>query len=377
MKHRMRQLMTSTALLATIALSWPSASATAAAGSAVPPGFVPASTSWTSTADGWVLGFTPCSKGNRQRCGTLVHTTDGGGTWNKASVPAGLHVSPRFIPVRISFVAGKAGDPATGLATDGTRLYETTDGAKTWHAASLPTSPSIGDIALTSTSAYAIVGTGTLDKGTTALYSRHRGGSDDWAPVPKVRTAGNAVNVDGGYDVAASGDNAAVALGRIFVNTGYWHTGDGTTWTKRPAPCTIDQVPSINRVGPHRTVATCSYDPGMSHQYKDVRVSRDGGDFTTVSAAPDDLYTTGVGAVSARQPLIGATGAGVAWLYETFDGGASWQKVLDVDDELPFHDIQFTDARHGYLVLGGSAFDKGAAYETDDGGHSWQVLSLG
>ena len=390
MNHRSRLVTGSTALLAVAALSLPAAAlclpaaaaavsapaavATAPARSAVPPGFVPASTAWTSTDDGWVLGFTPCSRGHRQRCGTLVHTTDGGATWTKATVPGGLHVSPRFRQVRIAFASG-AGGPGVGLASDGTRLYMTTDSAETWQAASLPSSPSIGDIGLTDTAAYAIVGTGSTDAGTTALYSTPRGRSD-WAPVPRVRTVGNGVNIDGGYDFDLRGHRGAVALGRIFVNTGYWHTDDGTHWTKQPAPCTTEQYPSVNWVGPHRTVVTCSYDPGMSKEFKDVRVSVDGGAFSTTSSAPIDLFTTGVGAQAARRPLIGATGAGVAWLYETFDG-STWQRVLQVDDELPFHDIQFTDAQHGFLVLGGSAFDRGAAYSTSDGGHTWKVLSLG
>lgn len=343
---------------------------------AVPAGFVASSTSWTSTEDGWVLGFAPCSGGARGECGTLVHTTDGGASWKSAAVP-GVRVSPRFRQVRILFAArSRAGDPAMGLASDGTRLFVTSDGARTWQQASVGSAPSIGDFALTDTSAYAIVGRGTPDAGTTALFTTARG-ANTWAAVPKVRTAGNGVNIDGGYDLAARGDHGAVALGRIFVDTGYWRTDDGTTWTKRAAPCTSDQLPSVNWVGPHKTVVTCSYNPGMSREFKDVRESLDGGAFTTTSSAPVDLFTTATGAANARRPFIGATAAGVGWLYGTFDDGASWQTVLAVNDELPFHDLQFTDARHGFVVSGGSAYRRGAVYRTVDGGHTWRVLGLG
>ncbi len=339
-------------------------------------GFVASSTSWTSARDGWVLGFRPCSRDGRQRCGTLVHTTDGGATWQQRAVP-GVRVSPRFLQVKIVFAAGtRAGQPGTGLTSDGRRLFMTTDGARTWQQASLGGSPSIGDIGLTDTSAYAVVGRGTPDAGTTSFFSSPRG-SDTWAPVPGVQTAGNGVNIDGGYDVATQGNHGAVVLGRIFVDTGYWRTDDGTTWTRSPEPCTSDQLPSINWVGPHKTVATCSYNPGMSHQYKDVRVSVDGGSFTTTTSAPVDLYTTAVGAASAQQPFIGATGAGVSWLYTTFDKGTSWQTVLRIDDELPFHDIQFPNAMHGFLVSGGSAYDRGSVYTTVDGGHTWSLLNVG
>lgn len=101
--------------------------------------------------------------------------------------------------------------------------------------------------------------------------------------------AGNGVNVDGGDDLATNGDHGAVVLGRFLLAIGYWTTSDGYAWTKDQSPCTSDQPPGVNWVGPHRVVATCSCDPGMSKQYKDVRLSVDGGDFTTTSSAPLDL----------------------------------------------------------------------------------------
>lgn len=387
MRHISRLITACTVLATTAALGAPLAQASPAqnastdvaaaarVSAAVPPGFVASSTSWTSTRHGWILGFSPCARHATTHCGTLLHTTDGGATWKHATVPA-VRVSPRFRQVRIAFAgATKGGAPAMGLASDGRRMFVTTDGARTWRAASLGKSPSIGDVGFTATSAYAIVGTGTPETGTTALYTTARG-ADRWAAVPKVRTVGNGVNIDGGYDFASRGDVAAVALGRIFVDTGYWRTDDGKTWVKSAAPCTSEQLPSFNWVGRHKTVATCSYNPGMSKEYKDVRLSVDGGSFTTTSSAPLDLFTTATAAANARRPFIGATGAGVAWLYGTFNNGRTWKTVLAVDDELPFYDLQFTDAQHGFVVSGGSAYDRGEVYATTDGGATWHVLSL-
>ncbi len=346
---------------------------------AVPPGFVAASTSWTSDSNGWLLGFSPCSAkaeaAGRTRCGTLLHTTDAGKSWKQRTVP-GVRVSPKFIPVRIAFATKTVdGAPATGLATDGTRLFVTDDGAKTWQRAPVGAAD-IGDIGLTSTSAYAIVGKGTSADGTTSLVTSLRG-ADDWTAVPNVRTAGNGVNIDGGWDLQTRGSNGAVALGTIFTSSGYWTTTDGTTWTAKPAPCTSDQMASLNWVGAHRIVATCSYQPGRSEEFKDVRRSIDGGEFSTTTSAPNGLYTSATGAARPQRPFIGATGAGVAWLYGTFDRGASWQTVLQVDDELPFRDLQFTDATHGFVLTGGSAYDRGTVYTTTDGGQTWNPLDLG
>ena len=349
----------------------------------VPPGFVAASTAWTSDSNGWLLGFSPCSAKaraaagttGRTRCGTMLHTTDGGGSWTQRTVP-GLRVSPKFISVRIAFAAAtKGGAPATGLATDGTRLFITDDGAKTWQRAPLGAAD-IGDIGITTTSAYAIVGKGTSTDGTTTLVTSLRG-ADDWSAVPNVHTAGNGVNIDGGWDLQTRGSNGAVALGTIFASSGYWTTTDGTSWAAKPAPCTSDQMPSLNWVGAHQIVATCSYQPGRSEEFKDVRTSVDGGEFTTTTSAPNGLYTSATGAATPQQPFIGATGAGVAWLYGTFDDGASWQTVLKVDDELPFRDLQFTDATHGFVLTGGSAYDRGTVYTTTDGGQTWNPLDLG
>lgn len=342
--------------------------------SAVPPDFVAASTSWQTSNSGWVLGFHPCSVADRlaPSCPTLVHTTDGGASWRAKAAP-GVRVSPRFRQVKVVFAG-----PAEGLATDGTRLFVTRDGARTWQRASFGQAVSVGDIGFTGTSAYAIIGTGTTDDGTTALYASPRDGHG-WTAVPNVHTAGNGINVDGGYDLATKADVGAVALGRIFVDTGYWTTTDGTTWRKRPAPCTSDQLPSFNWVGARglQVVATCSYNPGMSREFKDVRQSLGGGDFTTFTSAPDDLFTTSTSAATPTSPFIGATGAGVGWLYGTFDQGSTWKTVLEVDDELPFYDLQFTDPQHGYVVSGGSAYARGAVYTTADGGRTWQPLDLG
>lgn len=374
--RRSQALIGVAALVAGSSLLAPMAHSSPASAPSVPPGFVASSTSWTTTANGWVLGFAPCPQDARQRCGTLLHTTDGGATWKRATVP-GVRVSPRFRQVKIAFAAHTAGSgPAMGLASDGKRLFETLDGAQTWLPVSLGVNPSIGDVAYTLHAAYAIVGTGTVDGGRTAMYTTERG-KNDWYAEPKVHIAGNGVNVDGGYDLATRGDDGAVAIGRIFVDIGYWTTSDGYAWTRHPSPCTRDQLPGLNWVGPHKVVATCSYDPGMSKQLKDVRLSVDGGEFSTTSSAPIDLFTTTTSAATPERPFIGATAAGVAWLYGTFDDGDTWKTVLRVNDELPYYDLQFPNRQHGFVVSGGSAYDRGAVYATADGGKTWHPLDLG
>lgn len=376
---RPRTLPLTLACLAAVSVAAPVAQAasTPRSGQAIPPGFVVSSTSWTSATDGWLLGFRPCSGAHApSSCPNLFHTTDGGGSWQRAVAPQ-VRVSPRFRQVKVVFGSAGGSHPAMGLASDGTRLFVSLDGATSWQRATrLPFGSGIGDLGLTATSAYAIVGTGTTDDGTTSLFRTLRG-ENDWEAVPGVHTAGNGVNVDGGYDLGTRGRAGAVALGRIFLDLGYWTTLDGTTWQKRPAPCTKDQVPSFNRVDRHRVVATCSYDPGMSKQVKDVRVSVGGGDFTTTTSAPIDLFTTATSAAAPASPFIGATAAGVGWLYGTFDDGDTWQTVLKVDDELPFYDLQFPDSTHGFVVSGGSAYARGAVYTTADSGRTWHPLDLG
>ncbi|MEJ7628742.1 MAG: hypothetical protein WKF54_04050 [Nocardioidaceae bacterium] len=87
-----------------------------------------------------------------------------------------MRISPRFRQVKIAFAAHTPGSgPAMGLASDGKRLFETLDGARTWLRVSLGANPSIGDFAFADHAAYAVVGTGSVDSSRQRCQCRRRG----------------------------------------------------------------------------------------------------------------------------------------------------------------------------------------------------------
>src|SRR6185437_2971484 len=61
-----------------------SPAAAAPTGGSVPSGFNPASVTFISAADGWVLGSAPCAN---PVCTSVVRTTDGGRSWSDVPAP--------------------------------------------------------------------------------------------------------------------------------------------------------------------------------------------------------------------------------------------------------------------------------------------------
>jgi hypothetical protein len=348
----------------------------AAASTAAPAPLVPSSTSWTSADRGWVLGFRACAEG---QCPRLVTTSDGGATWTNRTAPP-VKVSERDIQVRIvlappAVAAGGSEAPALAYATGGRRVYVTRDGAQTWTKIHLPAvegRASIGDLVVTPERVYAIVGDGDLDTGRTRLFSGHTT-SGRWVPVEGVETVGNAVNVDGGWDVTTDGRAVAVALGRIFGDNAYWRSEDGRAFTSADPPCTGDQVTDLGAVRGADVAALCSYNPGMGHMFKDLFASDDGGPFQPDGSVPDLGLTQEYVSPAPGQHVITAV-SGASILYRSTESG--WATPLFIGGGVPWADLQFPDRRDGFVVWGGPRTGMGEVYRSTDRGVSWSTLDL-
>lgn len=118
----------STATATTTATATPTT--TGPKGGPVPQGFAPASVTFVSASEGFVLGTAPCSQAP---CTSVLRTTDGGRSW--AGIPA-----PR-LPLQNRTGQGVHGlrfaDPATGYAY-GSVLAVTRDGGASWHLVTVP-----------------------------------------------------------------------------------------------------------------------------------------------------------------------------------------------------------------------------------------------
>lgn len=98
----------------------------------------------TST-DGWVVGSG----------GSVLHTTDGGGTWSVRQLPLKYErlwlASVRFLDAARGWIAGDEG-----------AIFSTNDGGETWILESIGTSEYLRELALTSNSIHAVGNNGII-----------------------------------------------------------------------------------------------------------------------------------------------------------------------------------------------------------------------
>src|SRR5262249_23688323 len=100
----------------------------ASADTALPAGFTPSSTWWTSDDTGFVLGFAPCGSG---QCAALARTVDGGATWRRTGAPPVPLTSVDLRP-RVRFANDR-----DGVITDGHTMYSTHTGGTRWRKVEL------------------------------------------------------------------------------------------------------------------------------------------------------------------------------------------------------------------------------------------------
>lgn len=336
-----------------------------AADDAVPSGFQPASTSWISANEGWILGLELCMSASGH-CLGLMHTKNAGESWQHQTLND--IALPDFVDAPRIYFANRT----DGLISTGTSLFATHTG-KLWKKAELPdlSDPvSIGAIASNRAFSYAVVTFGSGETAKTRLYSSplHK---TSWNAVPGIEVLG----AGGGGSIAANGLSAYVDLGIPFENNHYW-TENGRSFVERPAPCSVDAVTRLNSPIDHRVMALCSEDPGMGNMAKELKVSVNNGPFTTAGNAPVLGITMGFAAASPSTAAIAAVGRGVGVVHATFDGGQTWETPLTLNEDLPASDLAFQDATHGVVVFGGPGFAKTVIYRTTDGGHSWAPLEI-
>ncbi len=336
----------------------------APAGGPVPSGFEPASVSFISAADGWVLGSTePCSTAV---CTSMVRTTDGGHTWSGVPAPTGTIATDG----RQGLTGLRFADANDGYAY-GNALWVTHDGGSTWAQSTLPGSGSRFVTQLAAYNAYVYALIAPSQTGTAGTLYRSPVGSETWTSVLTVTTPA-AANL--GLDV--HGDDVWVLVPGASTTLDH-SADDGATWSHSTAPCTGDFA-----VGPSAsyTALGCSTDPGAGSATKNVYLSTDAGQtFQQTAAGPPRGGVSLSLAVAQQGDLVVASASGASFLYATFDGGASWQTVLESDTGgQPWHDLGFTTAQQGVAIEGDptGGVPPSQLWMTRDGGHFWQPITF-
>ncbi len=343
--------------LALAALTAVTASAAVTGGPAagpVPAGFQPASATFVSANDGWVLGTAPCA---HAPCTSVLRTTDGGRRW--VGIPAPRY--PLAGPSARGLTRMRFADTSDGFAF-GTHLWATHDGGARWHRVrQVP--GSILDLEASAGRVYAAA----LKSGRVTVY-RSPAGRDDWS-----RVAG--LPAFAGYDGGPAGLGLITLHGTaawILAGSRFYASQTGSHWVRQGFRCPrLLALSSLAAYNSQRIAVLCSGDPAAGSTTKVLYASSDGGKrFAKVGPVPSG-GDGGILAEPTPQHLAVATSSGATWVYVSTDGGRRWHTRLDLTDGgKGWFDFGFTTATQGFALEGTPQFGS-HLYMTSNGGQTW------
>jgi photosystem II stability/assembly factor-like uncharacterized protein len=279
--------------------------------------------------EGWIIGGDD-----------FYHSTDGGQTWTRSTVPAGTWAyGARFFDRLNGVAVGEAGN-----------IVRTADGGETWQTVQPPgTSQRLWDVE------YADANTVFL-AGENGLISRSIDGGTTWNSIQS-----GGAGVTHGFD-KVDGQHAWAGQdsGEIVYTT-----DGGTQWIRA-------SVSGFDEFGSLMAVAFANRSRGWAAGRNDffggsvgiIARSNDGGRTWQPQFQVPDFTFNGLETTSARTAFaVGAyqfVGGGL--VLRTRNGGASWQNVTPAAEG--FRDVFFIDASIGWVV--GSSI-----WKTTNGGTNW------
>lgn len=394
---------------------------------------------------GWAVGHS----------GRIYATADGGETWSEQSSGTNLHLSDVFaLSPTEAFAVGSSegfGDlielPFAGA------LVHTVDGGTTWNAIELPPDSWFNEITFFGDFGWAAGSRcgpeperfGCFGTSAAALLRTSDRGAT-WEPLELDATFDELHSLN--FLDESTGWAISVSCGEIDCESSVIVTNDGgATWQRASSPpgmitdlvvqdemnaWAVTQTCELQfadcelhlqrtndggknwtgllfRQSPWPTSASLYVNAGVVYIPSDVLRSTDGGaSFQTmrhpaISLSNIDFVNVNVGFGLAPNAIFNTDDAGRTWhqvgttpiladglvfvntstgfiagydytrqpqlfrIYRTDDGGESWRQVHTIDDSfgIVVFDMEFVDDLHGWIAL-----DRGAAF-TDDGGETW------
>ncbi len=258
-----------------------------------------------------------------QQPGAIVsHTTDGGQTWQSATLSASVPLNP----ARMSFINNQDGwiEAETGGATgnDFEMIFRTTDGGKTWTAVSR--TPDGGPSTIPAT--FPFTGHKT---GLTFISA-----STGWATGPWLY-----ITHDGGATWQAQ--TLPTVPGQVFAPPTFFNTRDGI-------------VPATSQL-------FVTHDSGATWQS------------TSFLPEPSNLVTA---FLDMQHGLVAASSG--TTLYSTSDGGAHWAKITPVFTAriTGFARLNFVSTEIGWALGYTPETASTLLFKTADGGQTWTQVPL-
>jgi photosystem II stability/assembly factor-like uncharacterized protein len=316
--------------------------------------FQPVSVTAISESDYWVLGYTEM-QGSGQWPAQLLHTTDGGASFQPAGPPS-IEFSTRYSDANVRFA-----DPSDGYAF-GDELFGlsvTHDGGRTWNRLFTGTTVSElepgsgGDV-------YAVVQQpcqGGNNCG--SIVERSTATGDAWSALAVPAQSGHvAIGVHGSSLWVMEFES-----GKLYVSH-----DSGDHFSVATFPCDQGLAGNLDPVSDSVVWAFCA-----TGNFGGPRVSSDGG--RTWGAQSYCCVNSGIVAgVSASTAFVADSGVA---LRATHDGGATFSTVINGQPTGPFW-VGFTDTSVGYAFVGAaSSANVQQLYRTTDGGAHWAQVRFG
>ncbi|MBL1078901.1 hypothetical protein JK358_31305 [Nocardia sp. 2] len=356
------------------------------------PAFQPSWISFISDDEGWARGtWNDCASD----CSVLLHTTDGGLSWQESALPPVDADRLVFADSRNWFATHRPSRSESLYA----ELWSTHDGGVTWSRVELPFGTR-----LTQRVVEPVIESGSVQ---VPVFDTRTG---------VVRILGSPVETDDftlsepfGIGVTSDHPSADLALAMVRAGTATWFGVSGIApnrpaspaagarlidgrWATWPLPCRSPNLPDLVAVSPTELVASCaiSDQPGSSAGEYHLYSSADGGDtFADLGALARYGWTAKlVGAATARDLVVLVPTDDDDEPYEvrtSHDGGHTWTTTLSPKAPAGMTSTQFLG--HGkfftptvgfvQLQFAGQAPDaEDRLYWTRDGGDSWSRFDI-
>lgn len=279
--------------------------------------------------------------------GTVIRSTDGGGSWTVDSIPGGATFDLRGIHGRSDRVAHVA-------ATAG-RIWRTTDGGRTWSLRYQSPDTTMFLDAITFRNDRDGMALGDPMNGRFVILVTHDGG-DTWTEAP---TSARPAAMEGEAAFAASGTSLVLAGGRFgWIGTGgsvarVFRTLDtARTWTAAssaiPPRAGTGGVFSVAFADPlHGVVVGGDYERPDSASGT-AALTRDGGATWIPASRFPHGYRSGVAMRRVNKDELIAVAVGTTGTDVSRDGGVTWTPL----DDTPFNAVQFAPTGVAFAVGG-------------------------
>jgi hypothetical protein len=328
-------------------------------------GFKPASVTFVSATQGFVLGVQTCATGS---CTTLASTSDAGVTWSYVGPGPAAISGPDPGVSKMRFATTNDG------WAFGPQLWSTHDGGRTWSAQATP--GPVSDVEASGGVAYALeasCGTPPCIQGDRLLKTPVS--TDGWTAISGPKLA------DGAGSLAPHGDTVWVVINGGGTSTFDMVAGGGS-WHRLSNPCVaVGADLALVGVAPVSTTELfelCAGDPGAGSETKVVLFSSDGGMHATATSAAPARGGLASGIAAAGTAVVAVPAAsGASYVYRSADGGHTWATPLNQGDGgVGYFDVGFTTATQGVAIYGNPAQGNSSLLMTHDAGATWKPVTF-